>query len=331
MNIYQYGKKIKELRNQNSLTQQQLADMVGVSAKTVSHWETGYTMPDVEMMMKLSEIFNVSLNDLVNEKSTIPPQKVVEEYTEQYTKSKGRFSRLNWYQKAVLIFVIAMSVVFTVAYVVVSSKEGFLYKNSIFTPTEVRGKKIYSGKIGGNQAVFTIKDNTLVFKCGDETYGPYIFREDPTAIPEKDGLPEHMTGLEITKDDKVIFHGGIVELGDGEYYLFGKDGNTDYNVSIISSTDTITLEPSPSVLVNLMYGSKITHKGELVPWFSGLMFCIITAISILFENEIFHWELSFRISDPERAEPSDWEIMGRYVSWTIIPVLALQMFILSIK
>lgn len=41
MNIYKYGNKIRELRTRMNLTQQQLADRLNVSAKTVSHWETG--------------------------------------------------------------------------------------------------------------------------------------------------------------------------------------------------------------------------------------------------------------------------------------------------
>ena len=112
MNIYKYGNKIRELRTGMNLTQQQLADKLNVSAKTVSHWETGYTLPDMEMMMKLSEVFNVSLNDLVSENSDIPTQQVAEEYSQQYARSKGRISRLNRFQKAVLIFVLRLKYLF---------------------------------------------------------------------------------------------------------------------------------------------------------------------------------------------------------------------------
>ena len=118
MNIYKYGNKIRELRTGMNLTQQQLADKMNVSAKTVSHWETGYTLPDMGMMMKLSEVFNVSLNDLVSEKSDIPAQQVAEEYSQQYTRSQGRLSRLNRFQKAVLIFV---TVIRTIRYTIYSS------------------------------------------------------------------------------------------------------------------------------------------------------------------------------------------------------------------
>ena len=39
------------------------------------------------------------------------------------------------------------------------------------------------------------------------------------------------------------------------------------------------------------------------------------------------FRLAFRIRGADRAEPSDWEIAGRYLSWTALPVLALALFI----
>ena len=135
----------------------------------------------------------MSLNDLVSENSDLSQQQAVEEYSEQYTRSQGRLFRLNWFQKAVLIFVTAMCLVFTITYIVVLSKEGFLCKNTIFTLSEVNNEKIYFGKLDGKPDVFTVRGNTAVFTCGDETYGPYVFREDPSAIPEEHGWSELMT------------------------------------------------------------------------------------------------------------------------------------------
>lgn len=72
----------------------------------------------------------------------------------------------------------------------------------------------------------------------------------------------------------------------------------------------ISIEPSPSDIVNLMMGPKVTYKGEIGAWFARFVFCILTVISILFEKELFRWHLSFSIRDPEHAEPSDWEMFG---------------------
>jgi len=60
------GNKILELRKQNDLSQEQLAERLGVARQTISKWELGETSPDLEQSKKLSKIFNVSLDDLTN-------------------------------------------------------------------------------------------------------------------------------------------------------------------------------------------------------------------------------------------------------------------------
>ena len=80
-----------------------------------------------------------------------------------------------------------------------------------------------------------------------------------------------------------------------------------------------------------MHGPKLTHKGDVFGWFSGLLLCAVTAFSILFADELFRWHLRFRIADPENAEPSDWEIASRYIAWTVFPVLALFVFVMGLR
>ena len=58
---------------------------------------------------------------------------------------------------------------------------------------------------------------------------------------------------------------------------------------------------------------------------------VITALTVLFADELFRGHLSFRIRNADRAEPSDWEIAGRYLSWTALPLLALVVFILGLR
>lgn len=58
------GKKIKALRFKAGLTQEALAERLGVVPQSVSKWENGATMPDIAMLPALSEIFGVSIDDL---------------------------------------------------------------------------------------------------------------------------------------------------------------------------------------------------------------------------------------------------------------------------
>ena len=54
------GTRIKELRMERNISQQQLADMMYVSRRTVGNWETGFRLPDVVMLNRLSQILGVS-------------------------------------------------------------------------------------------------------------------------------------------------------------------------------------------------------------------------------------------------------------------------------
>lgn len=59
------GEQIQELRIQKGLTQEQLAEMLEVSRQSVSKWELGQAMPDIDRIIRMSELFNVSTDKLL--------------------------------------------------------------------------------------------------------------------------------------------------------------------------------------------------------------------------------------------------------------------------
>ena len=62
------GKFIYTLRKEKNLSQYQLADMIPISRQAVSKWERGVTIPDSSTLLRLSEIFDVTINELLNGK-----------------------------------------------------------------------------------------------------------------------------------------------------------------------------------------------------------------------------------------------------------------------
>ena len=66
MNQEKIGKYISDLRKENDMTQEQLAEKMGVTDKSISRWENGNTMPDISMLVQLSEILNTTLPELIN-------------------------------------------------------------------------------------------------------------------------------------------------------------------------------------------------------------------------------------------------------------------------
>ena len=64
-----FGKFIKEIRKQNNLTQKELADKYNVTYQAVSKWENGKNMPDISLIKKMSEDFQVSIDEMMDVKT----------------------------------------------------------------------------------------------------------------------------------------------------------------------------------------------------------------------------------------------------------------------
>ena len=65
MDMTKMGNFLQALRKEHGLTQEQLGEKLHISSKTISRWETGTYMPPVEMLLALSELYGVSMNELV--------------------------------------------------------------------------------------------------------------------------------------------------------------------------------------------------------------------------------------------------------------------------
>ena len=63
-----FAENLKTLRKEKGLDQQELAQKLNVSSKTISHWETSYTEPSLAQLTHLADFFDVSLDDLLDRK-----------------------------------------------------------------------------------------------------------------------------------------------------------------------------------------------------------------------------------------------------------------------
>ena len=66
-----FADNLLQLRKMNHMSQEELAEKVNVSRQTLSKWETGESVPDLEKCKLLAEIFRVTLDDLVRYESTV--------------------------------------------------------------------------------------------------------------------------------------------------------------------------------------------------------------------------------------------------------------------
>lgn len=250
-----------------------------------------------------------------------------------------RIRSLGRYQKGILILLAAMLLLFTALYPIILSREGFLYRDALLIPSEEGGNTVYAGKIEGQPASFTLYDGRSVqFQYGDATYGPYTAAEAPDALQNLD-LGDGAVGVELRCGEELVFRGGVLRQGD-QLWLYTEDGSVYTDIGIMTSGGFIfneegevidPNEPSVSDLLMVMAGPPLTHKGSWLGWVMGLIICILTAVDILFADELFRFHMAFHISRAEDAEPSDWEIAGRYIGWTVLPAIALVLFIIGLQ
>ena len=60
------GGFLKELRREKSLTQEQVAEKLGVSSRTISRWETGAYMPDISILVDIAEMYDVDVREIID-------------------------------------------------------------------------------------------------------------------------------------------------------------------------------------------------------------------------------------------------------------------------
>ena len=104
------GSKIKAARIEKKLTQEQVAELLGVSRQTISNWENGKSYPDIISVIKMSECYDVSLDYLLKGEQKM---KTYYDYLEESTnvvKSNANRNKIITILAYLLIWAFAMIV-----------------------------------------------------------------------------------------------------------------------------------------------------------------------------------------------------------------------------
>ena len=248
----------------------------------------------------------------------------------------NRFRELERFPKILLIALLLMTVIFGAVYGITASRVGYLHNDEIFVPRQSEGALVYEGKVDGLDSSIVVALDTVIVNWGSKTYGPYTLREDPSAVP--DGHPQ-MTGIEILDGQKVYFRGGVTDETT-DFWLIGADGEQLFTMTYTMSDGTEMdtngnpidhMKPTPRQIVSLLRGPELTHKGHWEICFLGLVLALITAVSILFADELFYLSICFRVENAETAEPSDWYIACRNFSWLLLTIFTGAAFFMGLQ
>ena len=120
MDQQKIGRFLKDLRKEKGLTQEQLAEQFRISRRTVSRWETGSNLPDLDILMEMADYYDVDLRELLDgerksEKMNKELEETVLKVADYSNEEKQKLTRnMHWlFIGGFIAAVIYMILVFT--------------------------------------------------------------------------------------------------------------------------------------------------------------------------------------------------------------------------
>lgn len=123
MDTKKIGCFLKHLRLENNMTQEQLGDKIGVTNKTISRWENGNYMPPVECLLLLSDIYQISINDILSGEY-VSSEKIKEKADENLTMVLEDLEQENIKFEKKMLWILAISTLLTIGIIVLLPLKG---------------------------------------------------------------------------------------------------------------------------------------------------------------------------------------------------------------
>ncbi|MFH5835001.1 helix-turn-helix domain-containing protein [Proteiniclasticum sp. C24MP] len=128
------GEKLQSIRKSHNLSQSDLAEKLDVSRQSVSKWETGTATPELSKLIQISELFNISLDEMTGRKEHTDPEERRSDVAESWPQTKVRSNSIvgligKTYNSTLLSFIDTSVLLFVFVPVHV-----FLYENGYYGP-----------------------------------------------------------------------------------------------------------------------------------------------------------------------------------------------------
>lgn len=245
---------------------------------------------------------------------------------------KKRWQEMDWGRRVILLAQPVMFVLLLIVFLILGQQQVTAYGDAYLRYQQQGETAVYSGRVDGYDVRYAVPSGQVVeFWLNGALDSTYTITEDPTAIPQTEDTasfsPDFFTGIEIKKDGAVWFRGAYSPTSS--FWLLDEAGN-NLAISITFGTETSEPEPTPGDILRFANGPAVPRRGEGLLLLLGLLFSVVCIVSLLFEEQLFRWHLSFRVQDPYGAEPSEWELFGRWVGWISLTGLELFCYIAGI-
>lgn len=236
------------------------------------------------------------------------------------------WSQRSFLEKALLLALPGMAVLFLVLYLILSRMPGVEYCGALLLRHTEGETVIYSGKARGQRVEFQVsEDGAVTYLVDGQARGPYTVVLDQSAAPD-----DSLTGGEVRLGEEVLFRGGWL-LQENFPYLEDETGMPRFELGVTVSGEKKPLprDPSASFLIQLVLEPDLRHRGQWQPYALGLLLSLITVPLILYADKLFRRRLGWYIQNPELAEPSEWELFTRKLSWGLFSGMALVLYIIG--
>lgn len=210
-----FGKTLAKLRKERKLTQQELADLLNVTNKTISKWETNTTAPDIDTLKRISQVLKVPVDVLLgNSKLTVTDNN----HKHKFTRKKIiLILSLLFVSLFLIYYLISNFVLNTKSYSLISGDDRFTIEGNItverkyyYLSLTVKGinDELFEDKIINNMQHSVIINNKIIYNNGDIM--------TLATLTENAYLSESISKISINHNDKnaknlkSIFDNGII-------------------------------------------------------------------------------------------------------------------------
>ena len=232
-------------------------------------------------------------------------------------------------KKVLLLVLAALVLLFGVLYWrSAAGPEGVAYRDVLYFPTQEGDTLVYTGQADGQTVSYTVgSDGSVTCRVGETVHGPYTIREDPSAVPDEHWDSRLLTGIQISAGDTVLFRGGYFpEAG----LLIREDGTALWG-SAFHQSGTDSEGPDLEAVLHFSARPEAdSHRGDLRFFALGTLAAGMAALAALFAEQLFRRHMALHIRDPEKAQPSDWELVSRVLSWLVLTGLSLAAYLVGL-
>lgn len=239
MRDYKFGTRLYNLRKGKGLSQTELGNLVGVTNKAVSKWETGEAKPALTQLIKLSKIFDVSVEEILD--STEQTEKQITKIVITGGPCAGKSTALTWIQNEFtkrgyeVIFVPESATELILAGFSSVTLNSQIEFQSILLKNQLNKEKLfeeYASKLAGSNKVLIVCDRGAM--DGKAYMKPHEFEQ----MLKYMGLTE----VELRDNYDAVFHLQTTAIGAEEYYTLENNRARYENLDDARKSDKKTLQ-----------------------------------------------------------------------------------------